>query len=86
MKYLEDFKSGTYRNQGDFRSFIPSSVNDTWVWKSPQVNTLLSEACKELGGLNSYSELIPNIDLYIYMHIQVEANKSNAIEGTRTTV
>lgn len=86
MKYLEDFEAGTYRNQGDFKSFIPSSVNDTWVWNSPQVNTLLSEACKELGGLNSYSELIPNIDLYIYMHIQVEANKSNAIEGTRTTV
>jgi Fic family protein len=86
MKYLEEFEAGSYRNQGDFKSFIPSTVNDTWVWHSPIVNTLLSEASKELGGLNSYSELIPNIDIYIYMHIQVEANKSNRIEGTHTSV
>ena len=86
MKNLEEFEAGSYRNQGDFNSFIPSAVNDTWVWHSPIVNTLLSEASKELGGLNSYSELIPNIDIYIYMHIRVEANKSNRIEGTHTSV
>lgn len=86
MKKLEEYKSGSYRNQGDFKSFIPSHVNDTWVWNNPLVNSLLSEASKEIGGLNSYSELIPNIDLYIIMHIRVEANKSNRIEGTHTSV
>lgn len=86
LKNLEDYRSGSYRNQGDFKSFIPSPVNDTWVWRNPIVNTLLSEANKEIGGLNSYSELIPNIDIYILMHIRVEANKSNRIEGTNTSV
>ena len=86
MKYLEDYEAGSYRDHGDFKSFIPSAVNDTWVWRSPIVNTLLSEASKELGGLNSYSELIDNIDLYVYMHTRVEANKSNRIEGTHTSV
>ena len=48
MKNLEEFEAGSYRNQGDFNSFIPSAVNDTWVWHSPIVNTLLSEASKEI--------------------------------------
>lgn len=47
---------------------------------------MLEQATMELGGLNSYSELIPNIDVYIQMHINVEANKSNKIEGTKTTI
>ena len=51
-----------------------------------ELNYLLAEANKELGGLNTYSELIPDIDLYIRMHIRTEANKSNKIEGTNTTI
>lgn len=86
MKILEEFESGAYRNQGDFKSFIPSPVNDTWTWGDPEINRLLADAYKEIGGLNSYSELIPDIDIYIRIHIQVEANRSNKIEGTQTTV
>lgn len=86
MIHLEQFKPGTYRHQGDFKSFIPSLVNESWTWSSPRINHLLSIADKELGGLNTYSELVPDIDVYIRMHIQVEANRSSRIEGTNTTI
>lgn len=51
-----------------------------------KLNKLLSEADRQIGELNAYSLLIPNVDLYIKMHVKIEANKSSRIEGTRTTV
>lgn len=86
MIRVEKFNPGTYRNQGDYKSFIPTPVNDSWSWQSARLNHLLSLASSELGGLDTYSELIPDIDIYIQMHIQVEANRSSSIEGTQTTI
>lgn len=86
MQRLENYQSGKYRNQGDFKSFIPSGINKKWTWSDIELNYLLAQANKELGGLNTYSELIPDIDIYVRMHIRVEANKSNRIEGTRTSI
>ena len=86
MIRIEKYTSGSYRNQGDLKSFIPSLVNDQWIWESGRINHLLSLADKELGGLNAFSELIPDIDIYIRMHIQLEANKSSRIEGTNTSI
>lgn len=83
---VENFTSGTYRNNGDFRSFIPSPINDSWAWSSPEISSLLSQADREIGALSSYSEFIPDIEIYIRMHIRVEANKSNRIEGTKTSI
>ena len=86
MITVENFNSGKYRNNGDFLSFIPSPINDAWIWSSPEINELLSLADREIGALSAYSELIPDLDIYIRMHIRVEANKSNRIEGTRTSI
>ena len=83
---IERFKSGYYDNCGDYKAFHPSEICTTWTWSDSRLNYLLSEANKELGGLNTYSELIEDIDIYILMHLQVEANKSNKIEGTKTSV
>jgi toxin-antitoxin system, toxin component, fic family len=83
---IEVYKSGIYENHKDYKSFLPSKINYQWEWNNPRLNVLLEEANIEIGNLKSYSELIPNIDLYIKMHIKMEANKSNRIEGTQTSI
>ncbi len=83
---IETFKSGTYKKQNDYSTFLPSLINHTWKWEDPELNILLEQASSEIGGLNTFSDLIPNIDIYISMHIKTEANKSNKIEGTKTSI
>ena len=75
MMNVNKFKSGLYRNQDDYKTFIPTSINHPWEWSDTEINTLLEKASSELGSLNAFSDLIPNIDIYITMHIRTEANK-----------
>ena len=81
----EIFSSGTYINQGYYKAFIPSEVNREWIIDDMQVLRLLSQADRQLGRLDMYSEYV-NIDLFISMHIAKEATQSSRIEGTRTHV
>ena len=83
---LEDYKSGEYVKMNDYKAFIPSKINYNWGWDDTKLDKLLAEANRQIGELNAYSLLIPNVDLYIKMHVKIEANKSSRIEGTRTTV
>lgn len=87
MIQIEKFKAGNKVKQDNlYYSFIPTFINTTWKWDNPEINILLEKANLELGGLNSFSDLIPNIDVYIKMHIRAEANKSSRIEGTKTSM
>ncbi len=81
---IEDFHSGQYKQQYQYKSFIPVLVNQPWNWDSPQINTLLEQASKALAELNAFSLIVPDIDLFIRMHIVKEANQSSRIEGTQT--
>ncbi len=83
---MNTFRSGVYQGQGDYKSFLPTLVNHSWEWTDAELNILLERASSELGSLNAFSDLIPNIDIYIRMHIKTEANKSNKIEGTKTSI
>ena len=83
---MNTFRSGVYQDQGDYKSFLPTLVNHSWEWTDAELNILLEQASSELGSLNAFSDLIPNIDIYIRMHIKTEANKSNKIEGTKTSI
>jgi Fic family protein len=47
---------------------------------------LLEKAAIKLGELNSFARLVPNIDLFIQLHVTKEAVVSSRIEGTRTNV
>jgi Fic family protein len=51
-----------------------------------EVIQLLSKADRDLGRLDMYSNYIPNIDLFISMHVLKEATQSSKIEGTRTNI
>lgn len=83
---INTFKAGTKRSQNDYYTFLPTLINHSWNWSDSELNVLLEQASSELGSLNAFSDLIPNVDIYIEMHIKTEANKSNKIEGTKTSI
>lgn len=83
---MKSFKSGTYINQGTYRSFQPTLINHAWHIDSSEVQNLLSQADRELGQLDMFSHYVPNIDLFISMHVLKEATQSSRIEGTQTNI
>lgn len=83
---MKTFKSGNYINQGTYKSFQPTKINQKWTIEDMEVLNLLSQADRQLGRLDMYSEYIPNIDLFISMHVLKEATQSSKIEGTKTNI
>ena len=83
---LEDYKSGEYKQGVGYKAFLPSRINHNWGWVATKLDYLLAEANRQIGEWNAYSLLLPNVDLYIKMHVTIEANKSSRIEGTKTTI
>lgn len=81
---LENFKAGSNRQQYQYKSFTPSLVNHLWTWGDPKINTLLEYASLTLSEFNAFSLIVPDVDLFIKMHVVKEANTSSRIEGTRT--
>ncbi|MDX9742303.1 MAG: Fic family protein [Arcobacteraceae bacterium] len=81
---LKDFKSGTLRQEYQYKSFLPEFINHTFTWDDPQINTMLEDATRALGELNAFTMIVPNVDIFIQMHITKEANTSSKIEGTKT--
>jgi Fic family protein len=65
---------------------MPSMINQQWKWEEQSINTLLETAAIKIGELNSYSRLVPNIDLFIQLHVTKEAVVSSRIEGTKTQI
>ena len=53
---MEQFKSGTYINQGYYKSFQPEFINREWQLNDMTVLQLLSQADRHLGRLDMYSE------------------------------
>lgn len=83
---LKNFKAGHYIEQYQYKSFSPVKINQTWIWDDPQINVLLEQATRVLGELNAFTLIVPDVDMYIYMHVVKEANTSSRIEGTRTNM
>jgi Fic family protein len=81
---MKHFKAGNFISQGSYKSFQPTLINRQWALDSMEVLKLLSQADRELGRLDMYSNYIPNIDLFISMHVLKEATQSSKIEGTQT--
>lgn len=76
---LENFVAGSYKQGDGYKAFLPCKINCNWSWEDSELDMLLAEASRQLGELNAYSLLLPNIDLYIKMHVKIEANKSSKL-------
>jgi Fic family protein len=83
---MKNFQAGNYVNQGTYKSFQPHKINQAFTVEDMEVISLLSQADRQLGRLDMYSEYIPNIDLFISMHVLKEATQSSKIEGTKTNI
>ena len=83
---MRHFKSGRMVQQAHYKSFQPNPIDRAWTVDDMSLLQLLGQADRELGKLDMYSEYIPNIDLFIRMHVLKEATQSSKIEGTQTNM
>jgi len=86
MIELEKYSSGHFEKGFGYEFFVPTSINSEWYWKTSRINKLLEKAAVKLGELNSFARLVPNIDLFIQLHVTKEAVISSRIEGTQTNM
>lgn len=83
---LQSFISGKHVKQIEYQSFSPEKINHEWIVSTPEVNKLLAEANRLIGELNAFSQIVPDVDFFITMHILKEATTSSRIEGTKTNM
>lgn len=83
---ITNFKSGKLVQRFQYKSFEPSLINTEWLVDNAELQLLLSQADIKLGELNAFSQLIPDVDFFIKMHILKEGTKSSRIEGTQTNI
>jgi Fic family protein len=83
---ISDYKAGTWRNGFKYQYFLPEKINHSFIWTDEGINELLEKAALILGELNSYSRFVPDLDMFIKMHVYKEAVTSSRIEGTQTSI
>lgn len=81
---FEVFSAGQWVQQYQYKSFAPTLIDREWLWQDPVINTLLEKASRALAELDAFTLIVPDVDLFIQMHITKEANTSSRIEGTQT--
>jgi len=86
MKEIEKYRAGHYEKGFGYKFFVPDLIDDEWSWRTPIINKLLEKAAIKLGELNSFARLVPNINLFIQLHVTKEAVVSSRIEGTWTNM
>ncbi len=83
---MKNFVSGNRIQQEFYKSFQPEKINRPFRIDDGELISLLSLADRHLGRLDMYSEYVPNIDMFIRMHVYKEATSSSRIEGTQTNI
>lgn len=83
---ISGFKAGNLVQRYKYKSFEPNLIFHPWLVDNPELIKLLSEADIKLGELNAFSQLIPDVNFFIKMHVLKEGTKSSRIEGTQTNI
>ena len=83
---MQNFSSGHNMKQMGYHSFEPAPINRAWLIDSPRIIEALSRADRHLGRLDMFSEYVPNLQLFIQMHVTKEATLSSRIENTQTEI
>ena len=83
---IEEYVSGHFEKGYNYKYFVPEKINHDWTWDDPSLSVLLEKASMKLGELNSMARMVPDIDMFIQMHVTNEAVISSRIEGTKTNI
>ena len=83
---LKDYTAGAYEERYEYKAFVPNIVNHAWVIADAELMDLLGRADRALGSLNAFSQLLPDINFFIQMHVAKEATQSSKLEGTQTDI
>ena len=83
---MNSFQAGHWFKRAGYRSFEPTKIDRPWRIDNLIVQEALSQADRHLGQLDMFSQYVPNLDLFIQMHVTKEATKSSRIEDTRTEI
>ena len=81
---IEDSRAGRWVDCFQYKCFVPEMVNHAWTWESAALTVQLEQAIRALSALDACSRFVPDISLFIRMHVVREANASSRIEGTQT--
>jgi len=83
---ISDFTSGKPVQRYQYQSFEPTLIDIDWHIDNSELVLLLTQATLKLGELNAFSQLIPDVDFFIKMHVLKEGTESSRIEGTQTNI
>ncbi len=83
---IEDFIAGRFFKCYQYDCFVPEFINHDWTWDSKNLTMQLERSVKALAALDACAQFVPDIDLFIRMHIVHEASASSRIEGTQTEI
>ncbi len=87
-KMLHYMKIGTLvRQSAGYKAFIPSYFPPKEQFSlNPKTQQLHAKAVLMLGKLDGITQLLPDLDFFIFMYIRKEAARSSEIEGTQATI
>jgi len=70
-----------------FKAFIPEPFPNKGLFTyTPQIIKKDTQASRLLGKLDGITQLLPDVDFFIYMYVRKDATASSQIEGTKASM
>lgn len=88
IQQCKDMKIGKIVQQSTgYKAFVPDKFPPReLIVLNPKTQQLHAKAALMLGKLDGVTQLLPDLDFFIFMYIRKEAAKSSEIEGTQATI